>query len=146
MLVAYRPGQLAVAAGPQAPGEAPDEVLEKLLDRLPRGSVPVADAEFSSAACLKHLLEKLDEGALVGFLVRANRQWHAELWERLEREPYGVPVPGKLMGHELYAWRFMLKTRKGPRSAMLFSTSPRLGPELYRGRWSVEIFLASLRS
>jgi len=140
MLVAYMPGQLAAAAGPQAPGEAPDEVLEKLLDELPRGSVLVADAEFSSAACLEKMLGKLDKGELAGFLVRANKQWHRKLWERLEREPYGVPVPVKLMGHDLYAWRVMLKTREGPRSAMLLSTSPKLGPELYRRRWNVEVF------
>ena len=140
MLTAYRPGQLAIAAGSQELDESPAEVLEKLLDELPRGSVLVADAEFSSSACLKLLLEKYGEGALAGFLVRANKQWHRKLWERLGRESYGVPVPVKLMGHDLYAWKFVLKTRGGAVSAMLLSTSPRLGPELYRRRWSVEVF------
>ncbi|RLE95583.1 MAG: hypothetical protein DRJ55_01580 [Thermoprotei archaeon] len=141
MLVAYTPGRAVIAVGPEGPAESPADTLEKLLEELPRGSVLVADAEFSSRRCLELLLEKLDEGALAGFLVRANRRWHAELWERLGREPYGVPV--KYAGRELYAWRVLLKTRGGAVGAMLISTSPGLGPELYR--WRVELLFRSAK-
>lgn len=88
MLVAYTPGRTAVAVGPEGLADSPADTLEKLLEELPRGSVPVADAEFSGRRCLELLLEKLKEGALAGFLVRANRRWHAELWgEARERVP-----------------------------------------------------------
>jgi len=145
MLVAYTPGRAVIAVGPEGPADSLADTLEKLLEELPRGSVLVADAEFSSRRCLELLLEKLDEGALAGFLVRANRRWHAELWERLEHEPYGAPVPVKYAGRELYACRVLLKTRGGGVSAMLISTSPRLGPELYRRRWRVELLFRSAK-
>ena len=96
-MLAYTLGRAVVAVGSEGLAGSPADTLEKLLEKLPRGSVLVTDAEFSSRRCLELLLEKLEEDAVTGFLVRANRRRH-KLWERLEREPYGVPRARQIRG------------------------------------------------
>ena len=49
-------------------GGLPADTLEKLLEELPRGSVLVADAEFSSRRCLELLLEKARRRRVGGLL------------------------------------------------------------------------------
>ena len=53
-------------------------------------------------------------------------------------------MPVEYANRELYAWRVLLKTREAV-GAMLISAGPWLGPELYRGRWRVELVFRSAK-
>ena len=149
LLVAYSPGRLAVLVGLETMSTDREELYKSMLAKAPRGSVVVADAEFSSKPAMGALLDAVDEGSIRGFVVKANRRWWSRAWEAVRQARRGSPVPVEVLGRTIYAWRVVEKKRSRGRvvekEAMLFSSSPSFGPGLYRGRWRVEALFEAVK-
>ena len=149
LLVAYSPGRLAVLVGLETMSTDKEELYKSMLAKAPRGSVVVADAEFSSKAGLGALLDAADRGLIRGFVVKASRRWWGGAWEAVRQARRGTPVPVEVLGRTVYAWRVVEKKRSRGRvvekEAMLFSSSPSFGPGLYRRRWKVEALFEAVK-
>ncbi|MFW6117309.1 MAG: hypothetical protein ACOC6G_01830 [Thermoproteota archaeon] len=112
-----------------------EDLLHDLLQRAGCGRVFVSDAEFSSKECVRMLWEAVDQGLITGFVVRGNPRWHRVLY-RFQGLPVGCKKRVKLWGREVW----IHKVKLGSETAYLLSTSPVLGPEVYRARWAIEVY------
>jgi len=112
-----------------------EDLLGELLERAGSGRVLVADGEFGSKECMKHLWRGVENGLLEGFVVRGNPRWHRILYRFKGSHP-GLKKRVRLWGRTVWVY----KTRLGDETGYLLSSSPDLGPRQYRARWSIEVY------
>jgi len=118
-----------------------EDLLWDLLERAGSGRVLVADGEFGSKECIKHLWRGVDTGLLEGFVVRGNPRWHRILYRFKGSQP-GLKKRVKLWGRT--AW--VHKARLGDETGYLLSSSSDIGPDTYRARWSIEVYFRDAKN
>lgn len=112
-----------------------ENLLKNLLQRAGSGRVFVSDAEFSSKECLDELWTGVDQGLIMGFVVRGNPRWHRVLC-RFKGSRVGCK--GKVKLWERYVW--VHKVKLGREIGYLLPSSHDLGPDIYKARWGIEVY------
>jgi len=111
-----------------------ENLLKNLLQRAGSGRVFVSDEEFSSRQCLHELWTDVDQGLIIGFVVRGNPRWHRVLY-RFKGSRVGCK--GKVKLWERYVW--VHKVKLGREISYLLSSSRDFGPHQYKVRWAIEV-------